>query len=116
MVTLKKQRKKITWLADCSELVLVSLVEFDHLITKPKLDEADNFQDHLTPVTRASTLAIGDHCLRNLQQDDIIQLERRGYYRVDQPYLSPSRPLILFMIPDGKVKAMSTLSTKLSHR
>jgi glutamyl-tRNA synthetase len=60
--------------------------------------------------------ALGDHEMRNLQRNDIIQLERRGYFRVDQPYLSPEKPLQLFMIPDGKAKAMSTLSTNLAHK
>ncbi|RHZ04383.1 hypothetical protein DYB31_014200, partial [Aphanomyces astaci] len=78
--------------------------------------ESDNFQDHLTPVTRAEMRAIGDHGLRNLKTGDVIQLERRGYFRVDQPFLSKDRPLVLFMIPDGKQRAMSTLSTNLAHR
>jgi glutamyl-tRNA synthetase len=60
--------------------------------------------------------AIGDHGLRNLQRNDVIQLERRGYFRVDSPYLSKEKPLVLFMIPDGKQRAMSTLSTNLAHR
>lgn len=112
----KKTKKKITWLADVPDLVPVTLVEFDHLLTKAKLDENDVFEDHVNRNTLAETEALGDHNLRLLQANDIIQLERRGYYRVDQPYLSESRPLRLFMIPDGKSKAMSTLSTKLAHR
>ncbi|RLO09526.1 hypothetical protein DYB28_005517 [Aphanomyces astaci] len=98
------------------DVVPATLVEFDHLISKPKLEESDNFQDHLTPVTRAEMRAIGDHGLRNLKTGDVIQLERRGYFRVDQPFLSKDRPLVLFMIPDGKQRAMSTLSTNLAHR
>lgn len=112
----KKTKKKITWLADVDDLVTTKLVEFDHLLSKPKLEEGDDFHDFLTPVTRAETIALGDHGLRNLQHNQVIQLERRGYFRVDQPYVSATNPLVLFMIPDGKVKAMSTLSTKLAHR
>ncbi|GLE05538.1 hypothetical protein PINS_up014561 [Pythium insidiosum] len=112
----KKTKLKITWLADLPDLVECVLVEFDHLISKPKLEENDNFQDHLTPVTRAEMVALGDHELRNLQQDDVVQLERRGFFRVDRPYISKDKPLVLFMVPDGKAKAMSTLSTNLAHR
>ncbi|RHY32170.1 hypothetical protein DYB32_002796 [Aphanomyces invadans] len=112
----KTTKLKITWLAHVDDVVPATLVEFDHLISKPKLEESDNFQDHLTPVTRAEMHAIGDHGLRNLQAGQVIQLERRGYFRVDQPYISKDRPLVLFMIPDGKQRAMSTLSTNLAHR
>jgi glutamyl-tRNA synthetase len=58
----------------------------------------------------------GDAGLREVQEGDIIQIERRGFYRCDRPYINDTKPLILFMIPDGKQKAMSTLSTKLTHR
>ncbi|OQS07909.1 glutamyl-tRNA synthetase [Thraustotheca clavata] len=112
----KKTKLKITWLAQVDDVVPATLVEFDHLISKPKLEDGDNFIDHLTPVTRAEMHAIGDHGLRNLQYGDIIQLERRGYFRVDSPYVSKDKPLVLFMIPDGKQRAMSTLSTNLAHR
>ncbi|OQR88241.1 glutamyl-tRNA synthetase [Achlya hypogyna] len=112
----KKTKLKITWLAQVDDIVPATLVEFDHLISKPKLEENDNFKDHLTPVTRAEMHALGDHGLRNLQYGDVIQLERRGYFRVDSPYVSKDKPLVLFMIPDGKQRAMSTLSTNLAHR
>jgi hypothetical protein len=46
----------------------------------------------------------------------VLQLERRGYFRVDKSYLGPESPLVLYSIPDGKAGAMSTLSTKLTHR
>lgn len=112
----KKTKLKVTWLADVPDLVPVTLVEFDHLLSKPKLEDGDNFVDHLTPVTRAEMAAVGDHELRNAKQGDVVQLERRGYFRVDRPYLSPTKPLVLFMVPDGKAKAMSTLSKNLAHR
>jgi glutamyl-tRNA synthetase len=112
----RKTKLKITWLAQMNDLVPTKLIEFDHLISKPKLEENDNFQDHLTPITRAEMNALGDHEMRNLQENQIIQLERRGFFRVDRPYLSKQKPLILFMVPDGKAKAMSTLSKNLAHR
>jgi glutamyl-tRNA synthetase len=61
-------------------------------------------------------VAVGDPNMRTLNVGDIIQIERRGFFRVDKPYESPDRPLTLFMIPDGKQKAMSTLTTSLAHR
>ncbi|RLN90482.1 hypothetical protein BBJ28_00012440 [Nothophytophthora sp. Chile5] len=112
----KKTKLKVTWLADVPDLVPITLVEFDHLLNKPKLEEGDDFHDFLTPVTRAEMHAVGDHELRNAKVGQVVQLERRGYFRVDEPYLSAEKPLVLFMVPDGKAKAMSTLSTNLAHR
>lgn len=65
--------------------------------------------------TRAETSALGDPGLRNLREGDVIQLERRGFFRTDKPYRGDGKPLVLFMIPDGKTQAMSTLSSTLKH-
>ncbi len=42
----------------------------------------------------------------------VLQLERKGYFVVDQPYLPPGcglkgagRPMVLFAIPDGRSKS-----------
>ena len=91
------------------------MVEFDHLITKPKLEPEDDWLKFLTPVTKVEAPAIGDAGLRLLKENQVIQLERRGFYRVDSVYVSSEKPLVLFMIPDGKKKAMSTFSFKLGH-
>ncbi|KAG6957046.1 hypothetical protein JG687_00010218 [Phytophthora cactorum] len=112
----KKTKLKVTWLADVPDLVPLTLVEFDHLLNKPKLEEGDDFHDFLTETTRAEMHAVGDHELRNMKEGQVVQLERRGYFRVDVPYISDDKPIVMFMVPDGKVKAMSTLSTKLAHR
>lgn len=112
----KSAKRKLSWLADVPNNIPVTLVEFDNLISKEKLEEDDNFQDYINPNTLASTEVIGDAALKSLVENEVIQLERRGYYRVDRPYISSSKPLILFMIPDGKSKAMSGQTGKLAHR
>lgn len=33
--------------------------------------------------------------MRGLQKGDIIQLERKGYFIVDEPYKRPGKPLCL---------------------
>jgi glutamyl-tRNA synthetase len=89
---------------------------FDNLVTKEKLEEDDKLEDFVNPNTEETTEVIGDACLKTLREHDVIQLERRGFYRVDRPYINSSKPLLLFMIPDGKTKAMSGLTGKLAHR
>ena len=112
----KSAKRKLSWLADVPENIPVVLSEFDNLISKEKLEEDDKFEDFLNPNTQAETEVIGDAGLITLKEHDIIQLERRGFYRVDRPYVNEGKPLMLFMVPDGKKKAMSGLDGKLAHR
>jgi len=91
-------------------------MEYDFLLTKKKLEEGDQLKDFVNKHTVAQTTLIGEPGLRNLQHGQVIQLERRAMFRVDQVHVSNDRPLTLIMIPDGKKKSMSTLSTKLTHR
>lgn len=112
----KKPKRKLSWIADVPNQLPCTLYEFDNLISKDKLEEDDKFEDFINPNTLATTEVIGDFGLRNLQVGSIIQLERRGYFRVDQPYISEEKGLILFMVPDGKAKAMGGLAGKLAHR
>jgi glutamyl-tRNA synthetase len=114
---IKAAKRKLTWMANVDTNISVTLTEFDNLISKGKLEEGESFKDFLNPNTIATSTVIGDASLKTLQQHEIIQLERRGYYRVDQPYVNnQDKPLVLFMIPDGKAKAMSGLEGKLAHR
>ena len=113
----KAAKRKLSWMADSGNNPIVTLTEFDNLISKDKLEETDKFEDFINPHTMATTQVIGDANLKNLQENEIIQLERRGYYRCDRPYTNNSdKPLILYMIPDGKSKAMGGLGGKLAHR
>ena len=99
----KKTEKKITWLSTDQNLVPVILCEFDYLLTKDKLEEEDNFEDFLNPVTERKMQADADENVAALQVDDIIQFDRKGYFRVDQAF-AHGRPVVLFQIPTGKSK------------
>lgn len=112
----KAAKRKLSWLANVKNNTPVTLMEFDNLISKEKLEEDEEFENFINPDTLAATDVIGDAGLKTLREHDIIQLERRGYYRVDRPYINESKPIILFMIPDGKTKSMSGQTGKLAHR
>jgi glutamyl-tRNA synthetase len=112
----KAAKRKLSWVAQSSNNPIVTLTEFDNLISKEKLEEDDKFDDYINKDTLATTHVIGDAGLKNLKEHQIIQLERRGYYRVDRPYISQEKPLVLYMIPDGKAKAMAGSVGKLAHR
>ena len=98
----KKTKQKITWLSEKGqELIPVELVDFDYLINKDKLEEDDDLDDFLTKVTEFRTEGLADCNVADLQQGDIIQFERKGYFRVDRPFIH-GKPAILFNIPTGK--------------
>ncbi|SCU95564.1 LADA_0G16270g1_1 [Lachancea dasiensis] len=97
----KKTKLKLTWLADTKDKVNVDLVDFDHLISKDKLEEGEDFADFLTPHTEFHNQAIADLNVRGMKKGDIIQFERKGYYRLDS-LASDDKPYVFFGIPDGK--------------
>ncbi|KAJ9186076.1 hypothetical protein P3X46_005619 [Hevea brasiliensis] len=100
--SVKTTKLKLTWLPETTELVNILLMEFDYLITKKKLEEGENFLDVLNPCTKKETAALGDSNIRNLKRGEILQLERKGYFRCDVPFIRPSKPVVLFAIPDGR--------------
>lgn len=100
--SVKTTKLKLTWLPDTDELVKLSLVDFDFIITKKKLEEDEDFVDVVNPCTEKETSALGDSNMRDLKRGDILQLERKGYFRCDVPFSSLTEPIVLFAIPDGK--------------
>ncbi|MCJ1398874.1 hypothetical protein MMC11_002075 [Xylographa trunciseda] len=98
----KTTSKKVTWLAtEGQELIPVEMVDFDFLITKDKIEEDENFEDFLTPQTEFRTTGWADCNVANLQMGDVIQFERKGYFRVDKAF-QHGEPAVLFAIPTGK--------------
>ena len=98
----KKTKLKLTWLPVTDDFVSLKLTEFGYIITKPKPEEDDSISDIVNKDSKVENMAVGDMNMRSLREGDIIQLERKGYYRVDQPFIRHSKPAILFKIPDGK--------------
>lgn len=46
--------------------------------------------------------AIGEPALRTLKRSQIVQIERRGFYICNAPYIRPADPVELIFVPDGK--------------
>lgn len=101
----KKTRLKLTWLADTHGLPLLKLHFFGYLITKKKIEEEDNFEDFVNRNSEKIVDAIGDVSMKDLTKGEVIQLERKGYFIVDVPFVSQEQPIVLFNIPDGRSKA-----------
>ncbi|TVY92610.1 putative glutamate--tRNA ligase, cytoplasmic [Lachnellula willkommii] len=99
----KKTEKKVTWLSEDQALVKAEVYEFDYLMTKDKLDEGDNWEDFVNPNSSSKIETLVDANATDLKADDIIQLERKGYFRVDKA-AEGGKDLVLFGIPTGKTK------------
>ncbi|RKF82576.1 putative glutamate--tRNA ligase, cytoplasmic [Golovinomyces cichoracearum] len=99
----RSTEKKVTWLATEQDLVMAETWKFDHLFTKDKLEEDDNWEDFVNKDSAIMTQQFCDLNTRNLKVDDIIQLERKGYFRVDKA-ADNGENLVLFEIPTGKTK------------
>jgi glutamyl-tRNA synthetase len=58
----------------------------------------------LTKQTEYRTEALADENLAELKVDDIIQIDRKGYFRVDVPWTEKTKKAVLFNVPTGKMK------------
>ena len=100
----KKTEKKVTWLSDAEQgpkLVPVEIVDFDYLLKKDSLSEDDKLEDVLNYHTEFRDSAVADSNVAELKVGDIIQFDRKGFYRVDRA-AAPGVPAVLFNIPTGK--------------
>lgn len=104
----RKTKKKITWLAQptaANPLIPVTLIDYDYLITKKKLEENDNIADFITPVTEFREDALADANVSDLQKGDIMQFERKGYFVYDGETDGVKE---FILIPDGKASSIAS--------
>jgi glutamyl-tRNA synthetase len=99
--SVKDTKKKLTWLSakGPAPLATVEAVEFDHLITVPKIPEGATWEEYVRPVSRVAYRLLASPDLAALPRGKPIQLERRGYFICDGPG-------VFNMIPDGSSKAL----------
>lgn len=109
----RKTKKKITWLAQPSKdhpLVDVTLLDYDYLITKKKLEETDDVKDFVTPVSEFREEAFADANVSTLTKGDIIQFERKGYFIFDGT--AEDGKLEFIRIPDGRAANLASKAGK----
>lgn len=79
----KKTSKKVTWLSAPTSQhphIPVTLIEYDYLITKKRLEEDDSLDDIVNTKTEYRIEALASAEVANLKKWDIIQFERKGFY------------------------------------
>ncbi|KAG8813754.1 hypothetical protein FRC17_001441 [Serendipita sp. 399] len=114
----KKTEKKITWLASASaapKLLNASLVDFDYLLTKKKIEEGEDWLKFVTPVTEFRKAAFVDSNCAVLERGAVIQFERKGYYILDSLKTGDAgaeEEMVFFLIPDGKVATVASKAEK----
>lgn len=99
----KATKKKVTWLSKDQDLVPVVLEDFDHLLAKDKLseEEENHWEDFLTSKSEFKSTAVADCNVWDVKEDDVIQFDRKGYFRCDKA-ASKDSPGVFFKIPTGK--------------
>ena len=111
----KSTEKKITWLAKATpshQLVKTTLLDYDYLVTKRKLEKDDTVQAVATPQTEFIAEALADANILSLSPGDIIQFERKGYFRLDKIEKDgeDGKRLVFIRIPDGRAAGIALKS------
>ncbi|KNZ55422.1 uncharacterized protein VP01_2684g1 [Puccinia sorghi] len=120
----KKTKKKVHWLTtdeagstpSGAGLQNVVLLDYDYLITKRKIEDDDEIDDLITPVSEFREDAIADGNIRPMKKGDMLQFERKGYYIVDKPLGEDTTLatgsgkdwLELIKIPDGRAAGIAS--------
>lgn len=109
-----KNTRKVCWVpADPSLHTVVNFIEYDQLITKPTIEEEDNLDDFLNHRSKIVTKFIAEKEIATLKENEFIQIERRGYCRVDKDEMNNGFVDLIF-IPTGKQTTMSDLENEVS--
>ncbi|CAM9331339.1 unnamed protein product, partial [Chrysoparadoxa australica] len=102
-----KKKRAVTWLANCADLVPLRVIKYGDLLGKPYLEKGDNPVRFFNYNSCSTESLLGDPELRKVPIGQVIQLERRGFFRIDQPNTSPTEPMVLIMVPFRKGKERS---------
>lgn len=110
----KKTKLKLTWLSCGSaasegeyNLPTCKIVAFDHLLTKAKMGEEDDFRDYANRNSRIETEVYVEPAAVFGVSGDIIQFERKGFFYLDKPFeegteTKAASGAVFHFIPDGR--------------
>jgi len=116
---------KLSWVADCGDTVPLTRIELDFLLNCKQLPEevkdlktgvmrdldwGKDWQRFINEQTWFESSMIGEQGMRNLVTGDIIEIQRMGFFIVEQPLLNDTTPMKLISIPTGSTKAASSLA------
>ena len=94
--------------ASLSSEANATLLRFDKPTWRQdEMEDDDAIEAVANDNSRWDRMAHGDVNMRVLQKGEVIQLERKGYFIVDEPYTKPGKPIVLFLIPDGREKKVA---------
>ena len=111
-----KKKPVLTWLCnDPATTFELKMLEFDHLITKPKIEEADKEEDIFNRNSKFEEIGIAEGIVRDLPKGSHFQFVRRGTYYVDQLAIGGNQMAVNF-VPDGKTKGMSIIGPSFDAR
>lgn len=90
------------------------MVEYDHLIDCPKIEEDQKLEDHIVKNSKIVTDIWIDLPVKDLPVGTFVQFERRCHARLDKKYFDKDGQLVMdfIFIPDGKSKGMSNIKNK----
>lgn len=106
-----KKTLKVTWLDGGSSTIPAFLIYYDHIIKKPVLGKDDDFKNFINRDSKLTVSAVVDGALKNATKGTIIQIQRKGFFIVDEPYNGEAtvdftgkpKPIVLIAIPDGSM-------------
>mmetsp|Transcript_12952 Transcript_12952/g.36694 ORF Transcript_12952/g.36694 Transcript_12952/m.36694 type:complete len:727 (-) Transcript_12952:3060-5240(-) len=101
----RSNKNKFNWVPDRDDMVPITTIECENLITKPKVAPPDTFEDLVPATLKYEMAAVGEPAMGVLKKGDQIQLERRGYFICDK--VGPDGRLFLVQTPDGLATGMS---------
>lgn len=91
------------------------MFEFDHIIKKEKIEEEDKIEDIVNEQSKFESSILIEPAFLNVHKGDAIQLERRGYFYVDDISVE-NKTGRLHYIPDGKSNPMSIIKKKVDPK
>jgi glutamyl-tRNA synthetase len=108
----KTTAKKYTWVGyqDLNELVPMNLVEYGPLIVAKKVEDNMKVEDIVNHDSKVVSAALGEAAMKTMKEGDILQILRKGFYRVDAVPTEDNKSYTMIYVPDGSKRAQPGLS------